>query len=250
MIWLILIGLIPFAALGVLLGHVLTVDSVGPGSRWHHGALRPARRRLGTDRCRVASATPSCSCCRPTGWCRPGMSLTPVEMLAAEGLDRHRRLDHRAHGAGRPWRTGATPSGSDRITLDADMTTGRDHRRDARHARPLASSRRGGGGGGGASSSPVSGRSTLARPRPASIEHASGWVAVVGYLIIVAFAAGYLAALPCRLGLAAYAVLVALSPRLRACWSLELRSRTRTRSRAVTFIAVLTIAAPAQRAVA
>jgi ABC-2 type transport system permease protein len=30
MIWLILIGLIPFAALGVLLGHVLTVESVGP----------------------------------------------------------------------------------------------------------------------------------------------------------------------------------------------------------------------------
>ena len=30
MIWLILVGLIPFAALGVMLGHLLTVDSVAP----------------------------------------------------------------------------------------------------------------------------------------------------------------------------------------------------------------------------
>jgi ABC-2 type transport system permease protein len=30
MTWLILIGLIPFAALGILLGHLLTADSVGP----------------------------------------------------------------------------------------------------------------------------------------------------------------------------------------------------------------------------
>jgi ABC-2 type transport system permease protein len=30
MTWLIVIGLIPFAALGILLGHLLTADSVGP----------------------------------------------------------------------------------------------------------------------------------------------------------------------------------------------------------------------------
>jgi ABC-2 type transport system permease protein len=55
MTWLILIGLVPFAALGILMGHLLTADSVGPalggttailaflGGVWfpigHHGAL-------------------------------------------------------------------------------------------------------------------------------------------------------------------------------------------------------------------
>ena len=34
----ILIGLIPFAVLGILLGHLLNVDSIGPGDRRHHRA--------------------------------------------------------------------------------------------------------------------------------------------------------------------------------------------------------------------
>ena len=95
MILLILIGLIPFAALGVLLGHLLTVESVrlhSVGSR-HCSAL--ARRRLQGQSCKVAPcSTLLSSCCRPIGWSRPGMSLTPAR-LAAEGLDCHRRLDHR-----------------------------------------------------------------------------------------------------------------------------------------------------------
>ena len=43
---LILVGLVPFAVLGILLGHLLTVDSMGPAIGGY-GAVRPPRRGLG-----------------------------------------------------------------------------------------------------------------------------------------------------------------------------------------------------------
>ena len=43
---LILIGLLPFAALGILLGHLLTVDSVGPAMGGVDRAARAPRRHL------------------------------------------------------------------------------------------------------------------------------------------------------------------------------------------------------------
>ena len=76
---LILIGLMPFAVLGILLGHLLTVDSMGPAIGGHHLAVRPPRRGLGPDG-QPAGSPESPSACPRTGWCRrprPGTGATP-----------------------------------------------------------------------------------------------------------------------------------------------------------------------------
>ena len=93
---LILIGLIPFAVLGILLGHLLTIDSMGPAIGGHH------------RRCSPSSAGPGVR--RPTaGWlfavvkCLPSYWLVQAaktgvrrRRLAGAGLDRARRVDRRS----------------------------------------------------------------------------------------------------------------------------------------------------------
>ena len=70
---LILVGLIPFAALGIALGHVLTPDSIGPAT----GGTISLLALLGGSGSRspgTGSCTTSRSTSRPTGWCRPATS--------------------------------------------------------------------------------------------------------------------------------------------------------------------------------
>ena len=49
----------PFAALGILLGHLLTPDSIGPGARRRHLAAGAPRRHLVPAPQRTASCTTS-----------------------------------------------------------------------------------------------------------------------------------------------------------------------------------------------
>ena len=63
--------LIPFAALGIAVGHMLTPDSIGPAVGGGVGAAGVPRRHLVPDPQTAASSTTSASCCPPTGWCRP-----------------------------------------------------------------------------------------------------------------------------------------------------------------------------------
>ena len=46
---LILVGLIPFAAIGILIGHLVTIDSIGPAMGGTTALLGAARRRLVPD---------------------------------------------------------------------------------------------------------------------------------------------------------------------------------------------------------
>jgi ABC-2 type transport system permease protein len=61
---LILIGLVPFAAMGIWLGHMLTADSVGPAIGGTTAAVRGSRSPA------AASWRRSQRSCRPTGSCR------------------------------------------------------------------------------------------------------------------------------------------------------------------------------------
>ena len=71
---LILVGLLPFAALGILFGHLLTPDSIGPVM----GGATALLALLGgvwfpiSARVMTTSARP----CRPTGWSRPATSAS------------------------------------------------------------------------------------------------------------------------------------------------------------------------------
>jgi ABC-2 type transport system permease protein len=69
---LILVGLIPFAALGIAMGHVLTPDSVGPAIGGGVGLL--ASWAAPGSRSPAASCTASRRRSRPIGWCRPATS--------------------------------------------------------------------------------------------------------------------------------------------------------------------------------
>ena len=87
----ILVGLVPFAALGILLGHLLTPDAMGPAM----GGLTSLLALLGGAWGPVASGgfiRNLSELCRPTGWCRPG-DRDRRGALAAQGLDRPRRVD-------------------------------------------------------------------------------------------------------------------------------------------------------------
>ena len=44
MLGLLLVGLIPFVLMGIALGHLISVDSLGPALGWRDVAVRPARR--------------------------------------------------------------------------------------------------------------------------------------------------------------------------------------------------------------
>ena len=105
---LILVGLVPFAALGILLGHMLTPDSIGPAMGGGDLAAGAPRRHLVPD--------------HRNGFLHDIAQLLPVLLaragqprrarrarLAGEGLDRDRRLDGRAERARRRAPTGATP---------------------------------------------------------------------------------------------------------------------------------------------
>ena len=91
---LILVGLIPFAVLGILLGHLLTVDSMGPamggvtslfallGGAWGPTAAAAARATLVE--------------CLPSYWLvQAGKTALRRRLVAGPGLDRARRVDRR-----------------------------------------------------------------------------------------------------------------------------------------------------------
>ena len=66
---LLLIGLVPFAVLGVMLGHLMSVDSMGPAM----GGITTLFALLGGRGGRwpqAACSSASSSACRPTGWSR------------------------------------------------------------------------------------------------------------------------------------------------------------------------------------
>ena len=71
--------LVPFAVLGVLLGHLLTVDSMGPGDGRHHGAVRAARRGMGS-----AGQPPAC-CTTSLSWL-PSYWLVQAGQSAVDGV--------------------------------------------------------------------------------------------------------------------------------------------------------------------
>ena len=97
---LILVALIPFAALGIAIGHLLTADSIGPALGGSVGLLA----FLGGIWFPITSGfcTASRRCCRPTGWCRPATSpwagRCGVHRLAGRG-----GLDGRPRGAFAIW---------------------------------------------------------------------------------------------------------------------------------------------------
>ena len=66
---LILVGLVPFAALGIAIGHMLTPDSIGPAMG---GGVALLAFLGGTwfPIPAMASCMTSASYCPPTGWCR------------------------------------------------------------------------------------------------------------------------------------------------------------------------------------
>ncbi len=81
---LILVGLVPFAAAGITLGHLLTPDSIGPalggGSRCWRSWAAPGSR------------SPPAACCirspgtsPPTGWCRPATWPSAGKAWDAQG---------------------------------------------------------------------------------------------------------------------------------------------------------------------
>ena len=78
---LILVGLLPFAALGIALGHLLNVDSIGPVDGRADRAAGARRRHLVPGDPRVP-ARPRRSACRPTGWPRRG-TWAPAERPGA-----------------------------------------------------------------------------------------------------------------------------------------------------------------------
>ena len=112
---LILIGLLPFAALGIVFGHLLTPDSIGPAMG---GATALLAILGGTwfpitggddDEDRRGAAV---LLARPGGPCRarrPG--------LDDDRLDRHRRLDGRRRRSSPAGPTGATRGGSSAVPL-------------------------------------------------------------------------------------------------------------------------------------
>ena len=112
MICLILIGLIPFAALGVLLGH-LTHRRVGrAGTRWITALFALLGGAWGPIPAKAAPCAILSSRCRPIGWSRPGMSLTP----ARPGRRRPGSLSPSGPSSSPRWppvHIGATPNGSD-----------------------------------------------------------------------------------------------------------------------------------------
>ena len=79
---LILVGLIPFAALGIALGHLLTPDSMGPALGGGVGAVRAPGRRVGPDHRQ-----------------RPVRRLLPAASVVLAGAGRPRR----ARRQRRPW---------------------------------------------------------------------------------------------------------------------------------------------------
>ena len=113
MTWLMLVALIPFAGLGILAGHLLTPDTVGPamggatalfgflGGTWYPDrSRRPARYRAAA----------------PLLLARPGEPRRARrERLAGEGLDRGRRCGASRRRCSQAGRTGEIPRGSERI---------------------------------------------------------------------------------------------------------------------------------------
>ena len=116
---LILVGLMPFAALGIALGHMLTVDSIGPamgGTRvaagagrrhlvpGHHGFLHDLGQFL------------------PSYWLvQAGQSRARRHGVGREGLGGRARLDG---GAGRAGGLGVRPRHRPGVSADAEAAAG------------------------------------------------------------------------------------------------------------------------------
>ena len=96
---LILVGLIPFAALGIVIGHLLTPDSIGPAMGGGDRAAGAARRHVVPDHRRTA-------CCTTSAQALPSYWLVQAGHVALGGaawgdarLDRHGRVVDRARTA-------------------------------------------------------------------------------------------------------------------------------------------------------
>ena len=97
---LILIALIPFAALGIAVGHMLTPDSIGPAVGGGVGLLALSRRHLVPDpQQRLPARRRPDPALLLAGAGQPRRARRPP--LARQGVDRDRRLD-RGLGAARP----------------------------------------------------------------------------------------------------------------------------------------------------
>ena len=82
----VLVALVPFAVIGIVLGHVLTVDSIGPAVGGHHFAVRACSAARGDRWRRVASS---------------GIGEVPAVVLARAGRQhrgRRRRRGPRRRG--------------------------------------------------------------------------------------------------------------------------------------------------------
>ena len=101
MIGLILVGLLPFIAIGIIIGHLLTVDSTRTGPRWRRRLVRPARRHVVPLHQRQHAAEDRRV--RPVLLDRPGgPGRRRGQRLAGEGLAGDRVLDRGDGGHRRP----------------------------------------------------------------------------------------------------------------------------------------------------
>ena len=82
---LLLVGLVPFGVLGVLLGHLLTPDSIGPAIGGGTSLLALLGGAVRDPTRPAASCTTSCACSPPTGWCRRARSRSAAGRGAQRG---------------------------------------------------------------------------------------------------------------------------------------------------------------------
>ena len=81
-----LVGLIPFAVLGILLGHLIGADAAGSGRGRDRDAVRPTGRRVRLRGGHVGPGLRSSSRrCPRTGWCRPGRPRWAAHGWPVEG---------------------------------------------------------------------------------------------------------------------------------------------------------------------
>ena len=107
---LMLVGLIPFAALGIALGHVLTPDSIGPALGGGGLAAGAPRRHLVPAR--TALPARHRRSYLPSYWLVQASHVAlGGQPVAGDGVARDRRLDGRAERARGCAPTGATPGG-------------------------------------------------------------------------------------------------------------------------------------------
>ena len=109
----VLVALVPFAVIGIVLGHLLTVDSMGPAL----GGITSLFAILGGAWGPLASGGFLGSAGEVAAVVLAGQGRADRgrwRRVAGAGMDRHRDLDRRRASGSRCGSTGGTPSGSDR----------------------------------------------------------------------------------------------------------------------------------------